>query len=505
MKLTFAQIFSLIPSSDILTLSAERQHVDNHIDKELHINELPLELRTLPLEHACIDTRTLIHSQASHTIFFALAGEIHDGNAYIETAFQSGVKICIGTMSSEKVKVPQGSVYIEVTNTLDTLQAIARAYRESFLQHIHIIGITGSVGKTTTKDMLAITLEHIFASDSKSSAEEKDQTPIFATKGNLNNHIGVPLSILVIDPKQKIAILEAGMNHRGEIQVLAQIMQPDTVIITKIGVAHIEYLKTQEEIAREKSDLAIYSSRAAKVYIPADDAYATFVQSYIQEESSHKTSVILVDTLTSTLLSHTPKHIVDNISLVIACALYIAKQLNLDIDKSPSKISDEILIKSVLASQITPRRFEIKKISNNLLLIDDSYNANPDSMRASLKAFNDLDLTIYFEQDTLVAPQKIAVLGGMAELGAHSEMMHQEITHLLEQLSNIDIAISVGELAKQYEFAHGFMHFPDIQSAVRSLEELLIQNSAPHAIFVKGSKSTHMSDLADTLSSKQSQ
>jgi UDP-N-acetylmuramoyl-tripeptide--D-alanyl-D-alanine ligase len=476
MHLSISEIYKLLPKAMIRT-SIGSIHSSTRIKRTY------------------IDTRNIDSTDIDTSCFFALKGEYVDGNRFIQNAFEIGVSLCIGTLSLSELQIPSGATYIQVTDTLLALQALATKYRVEKLAQVTIVGVTGSVGKTTVKDMLTGALSPLYPA---------------STKGNLNNHIGVPLSILDIHPETKYAVLEAGMNHRGEMEVLAKIMQPDIVLITKIGVAHIEHLKTQDEIAREKSDLALYSPRAKLVLIPAEDIYADFIETYISNEiqgvahdNINKTiSVEKVDTshahLASTTLSqhsdiHTytiPAHIQSMICLVASCARKVFYLAGV-------RSTDKEIIERILQSHITPRRFELKEIAKGITLVDDSYNANPDSMRANLKAFDD----ICAEKIKTGLPQKsIVILGGMAELGEQSEWFHQETCTYIQTLKHIDTVISVGDLAKQYAFPERILHCADIHIAYEKIiKSISISDTDNTYLFIKGSKSTHMSDLADML------
>ncbi len=459
LHISIKKLLSLVQASIVTTVQANRE--DEH------------------LTSLSIDTRSISHLLAPHTCFIALPGQSVDGNQYIQHAFDIGVSLCIGTISPSHVKVPLGATYIQVQDSLSALQSVAKQYREQYLKNTIIIGVTGSVGKTTTKDMLTAALSEF--------------NPV-STKGNLNNHIGVPLSILSINPTDSYAVLEAGMNHRGETALLARIMQPDIVVITKIGVAHIEHLKTQEEIAREKSDLALYSVRARDVYIPHEDQFAEYIDSYISEEKHKQISVHSIKVHNNHALqfipAHTPLHIKSNICLVTTCTEDIYRH-------EQKKCSIDIIVHNIMNTHITPRRFEVKEIARGITLVDDSYNANPDSMRASLKAFDDICAE---KVKTGLLQKSIVILGGMAELGEQSERFHQETYAYIQSLKHIDTVISVGDLAKQYAFPEHILHCADIHIAYEKIiKSILISDTNNTYLFIKGSKSTHMSDLADML------
>ncbi len=467
----------------------------------LHIKEF---IDLIPKDQICAETNfnanTSLGQSSDNTItsitidsrkagagsaFFAFEGEHTDGHDFILQSFENGTRICIGTKLYSELSQPQGktaktedvaepALYIQVKDTLFTLQQIARNYREIYLNQTNIIGVTGSVGKTTTKDMLCSALS--------------DLHPI-ATKGNLNNHIGVPLSVLEINPDTKVAILEAGMNHRGETKILAEIMQPNIVVITHIGVAHIEFLGTREEIAREKADLALFSPKIKSLYIPKSDEYADFIESILPA------SITCVQTEPDTIhkisLTVPGKPMLDNAVL----ALEVCKAFNIDIQKA---------IRNIEEATITPRRLEMHYFPNNNCIIDDSYNANPDSMKAGLDVCD-----TYIQDIQKPYTKRIAILGGMGELGENSDNFHKEIATYAFGKTHIDEIYSVGALAEKYQIDDQLEkiksekvvgHFRDIATCIDSV----FSSDSLHdtLIFIKGSKSTNMSNLADILIEK---
>ncbi|MEM9481945.1 MAG: UDP-N-acetylmuramoyl-tripeptide--D-alanyl-D-alanine ligase [Verrucomicrobiota bacterium] len=204
------------------------------------------------VENVSTDTRTV----GTGELFFALSGENFDGHRFVAEAAKRGAGAVV--VDSEVTGVPDTCGIIKVFDTLSALQTMARRYRE-YLEP-KVVGITGSNGKTSTKDMVAAVLETKFS--------------VNATVGNLNNHIGVPLSVLKTKPSDEFGVFEMGMNHPGEIEVLADIALPDIGIITNVGVAHIEFMKTREAIALEKGMLAESVSRNGHVILNHEDEFS---------------------------------------------------------------------------------------------------------------------------------------------------------------------------------------------------------------------------------------
>ncbi len=359
-------------------------------------------------------------------LFFALVGEHFNAHDFISQVALGGAAAVVVSRTPENVATLPCAV-IEVEDTLLALQTLARRHRE--LTRPLVVGITGSNGKTSTKDFLAAIMRQKFQ--------------VGATLGNLNNHIGLPITMLRMQEGDDCGIFEMGMNHAGEIEVLASIAQPDAAIITNIGVAHIEYMGTRENIALEKGMLVEAVPGNGLVVLNANDDYATSlaarskgkvllagiargdVSASISESGVQGSTFTLDFAGTNQIEVHLPvpgEHMVGNATLAAACAWHYGV--------SPEQIA------GVLGKvEITKGRLQVKHW-HGVTFLDDSYNANPDSMRAGLKTLAGMN----------VSGRKIAVLGRMGELGAHAESGHREVGEFAA-LMGLDAVFTVGEEA----------------------------------------------------------
>lgn len=359
-------------------------------------------------------------------LFFALVGERFDAHDFVPQVALAGAAAVVVNKAPENAASLSCAV-IEVEDTLLALQTLARRHRE--LTQPLVVGITGSNGKTSTKDFLAAIMRQKFQ--------------VGATLGNLNNHIGLPITMLRMQEGDNCGIFEMGMNHSGEIEVLASIAQPDAAIITNIGVAHIEYMGTRENIALEKGMLVeAVPSNGLVVLNANDDCSAslaarskgkTLFAGVARGDVSASISESGVEGSTFTLdfsgadqvevrLPVPGEHMVGNATLAAACAWHYGV--------SPEKIA-EVLSKV----EITKGRLQVKHW-HGVTFLDDSYNANPDSMRAGLKTLAGMN----------VSGRKIAVLGRMGELGVHAESGHREVGEFAARMG-LDAVFTVGDEA----------------------------------------------------------
>lgn len=409
------------------------------------------------------DTR----KEVANTIFFALSGDQFDGNLFADLALEKGARIAV----VDDARVVKSDRYFLVDDVLDTLQLLAQHHR---LQHpIPLIGITGSNGKTTTKELIAAVLQ----------SEKK----ICYTKGNLNNHIGLPLSLLEIESDTQIAIIEMGANHRGEIAQLCQIAQPDLGLITNIGKAHLEGFGSLEGVIAAKNELYTHiRNSAGKLFVHADDALLMSLSEHIPRFTY---GTVQAD-LTARLKSAIPGLCVDwwyqgaeyscetqlygsynfpNILAAIAVGAYFGI--------SPQHINEAI--KNYLPAN--SRSQQLQTASNKIIL--DAYNANPVSMEQAIRSFHACQYT-----------RPWLILGDMFELGAGSQEEHLLITELLIKLG-FEKVILVG---KEFAGLHGhpFLSFTTTDDTLRYLYNNIIKDAH---ILIKGSRGMQMEKLLKYL------
>ncbi|MEM1441511.1 MAG: UDP-N-acetylmuramoyl-tripeptide--D-alanyl-D-alanine ligase [Verrucomicrobiota bacterium] len=370
------------------------------------------------------DSRTVSSSE----LFVALKGDRFDAHDFLEgVAERQAGAVLVHSLTSATEAFPGGIVHVK--NTLSGLQGLARGYRKS-LSGIRVVGLTGSNGKTSTKDFLAAVLSTGFS--------------VNKTKGNLNNHIGVPLTILGSDSTHDFGIWEMGMNHSGEIEVLAEMAQPNVAVVTNIGTAHIENLESREAIAEEKSQLPAMVPAEGYCVMPRDNDFFDFVSEQVQGDmvsigfekgdlraenlhvsDSGKMSFDLVSEFADSFSITLPvrgRHMVSNALLAAAVGFR-------------EGLTSEQVAEGLGSVELTGGRLEEKTIGG-FAILDDSYNANPDSMRAALTTL----------QESTVSGRRVAVLGFMGELGHIEEEAHLTLGEEAVRLG-VDILVTVGDKA----------------------------------------------------------
>ncbi len=423
------------------------------------------KLYEIYLQHPVIstDTRKLLKG----SLFFALKGQNNNGNKFAGQALDNGVSYAI----IDEKEYYSGDKTILVDDVLTCLQKLA-AYHRSQLK-IPVIGITGSNGKTTTKELTCAVLS------------EKYRT--FATQGNLNNHIGVPLSILQITPEHEIAIIEMGANHIGEIHDLCQISQPDYGMITNIGKAHLEGFGNYENVIKAKTELyRDIERRNGLVFINNNnntlkinaqnirqysygtnqhaDIHTTFIVAnpYVKLYWENKKTIIQ-----SQLIG---KYNFENILAAIAIGDYF-------------KVETEKIKHAIEEYFPQNARSEfINKETNTVIL--DAYNANPTSMLAALENFN-----------LMQSVNKVVMLGDMLELGTYKETEHEKIIEFLIN-SNYNKVYLVGSIFSSVNTRGNFNTF----RTSFELRDYLKKHPVKDAlILVKGSRGTQMEHVLEAL------
>ena len=358
-------------------------------------------------------------------LFIAIRGEKFDGHTFLAEAARLGAAGAI--VEKETPGLPPSFALIVVADSVRALQSLATGYRAAL--RLTSVCITGSNGKTSTKDLCASVFARRFS--------------VTRTAGNLNNHLGLPFSILRADSGHDIGVFEIGMNHAGEIAPLAAIARPDIAIITNVGVAHIEFLGTREAIAQEKGMLAEAVGEKGTVILNADDHFTPSIAS--RTRANVITAGLLAGDVRATHLDQLStgirfrlhatgqsvqadlpvpgEHMVRN--ALLACAAGIS--LGLSLDECAAGLR---------ALQLTAGRLTQKTIGG-IRILDDTYNANPDSMAAALVTLARMP----------VEGRRIAVLGGMGELGKESERGHRSVGEVAGR-EKIGCVITVGEPAR---------------------------------------------------------
>ena len=408
------------------------------------------------------DTRTL----RAGALYVALHGENFDGHRFVEQAVKAGA---IGILASQPVEVSAEITIMQVADTLVALQQMARASRLLF--DGPMIAITGSNGKTTTKEMIAAVLRAHYGAEA-----------VLATVGNLNNHIGVPLTLLSRTPTHKVAVIEMGMNHFGEIALLARLAEPTMAVITNAGPAHLEGVGSLAGVAEAKGEIFAGLRKGGVAVLNADDYFLPYWQvlnrqrvvttfgistkANVTGKSGVSSGQMLLSSIDNSgiveiQLPVEGKHNVSNALAAVAVAR------TLGIPDATIKLGLEATVN--VSGRLTSRPF-----INGTTLIDDSYNANPASMRAAAQVL------------VAHARPRYMVLGDMGELGSTSEQLHESLATDLNKLP-LDGVFTLGSKLKRVAHIFGSrgQAFDDVELLAESLYPRLTVGAT---LLIKGSR-----------------
>lgn len=440
-----------------LTLRALAQACEG----ELHADD---DICDMPLTHVVIDDR----EARPGSLFVAVRGERFDGHDYIARAAAAGAAAAVSDRPLQE-NIP----YVLVHDTVSALQAAARLHHDFFAPRT--VAVTGSAGKTTTKEMICSVLSQVWDTN--------------ATKGNLNNQTGVPLTLFGIGPATQAAVVEMGMNHAGEISRVAYAANPDVGVITNIGTAHIEYLGSREGILAAKTELLAHVKEDGRILLNGDDELLRTVSDPravffglgeqcdvraedIRERGLEGVDFRLVWTGGSVDVSVPApgRHMVYNALAAAACGLCMGMD--------PSDI-----VRGIAA--YTPAGSRMRVTDGILTVIDDTYNANAPAMKAAL--------------DVLSAAEgrRVAVLGEMRELGSRARELHREVLEYALSLP-IDTVAAVGAAYDAAAAIGGgrVAYFESQEELFSVLEDLVHPQDT---VLVKGSRGMHMEKTVEYL------
>ena len=439
------------------TLICENLKDFSEILKREKLNELIFEefSKKVQIKNVVMDSRKVTEG----SLFFA----INNGNSYVKDVLDKGASLVIADNTNIKDKR-----VVKVTDTIATMQDLATKYRKKL--DIQVIGITGSNGKTTTKDIVY----SLFSTKAKT----------LKTEGNYNNHIGLPYTLLNVTDEEKFVVLEMGMSSLGEIRRLGEISSPDYAIITNIGDSHIEFLKTRDNVFKAKTELLEFVDKE-NTFVCGDDEYLgkldvnkvgfnennTYkIESY---EFSNKGSKFILDGKEYEM-SLLGKHNISN----TAIAIELAKKIGL---------TDEEIQKGLKEIKISNMRFQEIKIGNDIY-INDAYNASPMSMKAAIDTLNEIYNDKY----------KIAILGDMLELGENEVDYHMDVlNYLLDK--KIKLIYLYGErMKKAYDIfmknkseEYRFWYYPTKEGIVESLKNIKMDK----VILLKASRGIKLEEI----------
>lgn len=410
------------------------------------------------------------------SLFIALKGESFNGNVFAAQALKEGCAYAL--IDESEVAIEGDNRFILVPDCLLAFQQLANYHRRQL--GTRIIGITGTNGKTTTKELISAVLSQ--------------SHNILYTQGNLNNHIGVPTTLLRLKAEHALAVIEMGANHPGEIKTLAEIAEPDYGLITNVGKAHLEGFGSFEGVIRTKGELYdyLYSKEDATVFVHHDNPYLMEMAAarglspiyYGADESLYISGQVIGND--SPYLTFEWKdgkegerhkiqtQLIGEYNFANALA---AVAIGSYFGVKPEKI-DEALI------AYTPQnnRSQLKKTPSNTLIID-AYNANPTSMMAALQNFRNMNVA-----------HQMVILGDMRELGAESAVEHQRIVDFVKEECTFERVILVGEQFAATE--HPFKTYSDAQELIQALQAEKPQDAM---ILIKGSNGIKLSSAVDYL------
>ncbi|MFH1824724.1 MAG: UDP-N-acetylmuramoyl-tripeptide--D-alanyl-D-alanine ligase [Candidatus Firestonebacteria bacterium] len=426
-------------------------------------------------------------------LFIALKGKNFDGHNFIKEVDKLGAKGIIISKEIENIKELKSKIIIKVHNTLQSLKSISKYYLSKF-KDLKIIGVTGSNGKTTTKDIIA----HILSKENK----------VLKAKGSFNNSIGISLTILELDYSYNLLVLEYGTNLKGEIKELLEIARPDIGIITNIGRTHLEFFRNEKNVFKEKMDLVRGIKEKGTAIINVDDKYLRLalpsvknkkILTYgIKNKADVRASRIFANRPKGAGFTHAPlegtgftlrilnskktinlhllgMHNIYNALAAVSASFSLGMNINII-----KKALEDFKISS-------PHRLEMFKMKK-VLIIDDTYNANPDSVREAIKVLKNMH-----------SQRKIIVLGDMAELGHKEANFHKEIGALIKD-GDIDILITLGELSENVNKGammkgmnkKNMFHFDNKDEVVNLLRNFLKKDDV---VLIKGSRMMKMEEI----------
>jgi len=419
---------NLLQIMDYLEISDDRVKI---------IEILDLDFKNTIINGVSTDSRNI----KANDLFVPIIGEKFDGHDYRLMSYKKGSHICLWNVNRPIPAIP--GVYLLVDDTLEALQMLALEYRKGL--DVTIIAITGSNGKTSTKDYVASVLGQKYN--------------VYKTEGNLNNHIGVPLSLLRIEDEHQFAVIELGMNHYGEITLLTSICLPDAGVITNIGENHIEYFGSKENIGKAKFEL-LHSMKSGKLIVNYDDDIIVKLLTDYNGSNRDlidtiKYGIVNKDVEVSADIISNSNSIIKNSSIKFNIT-YHSQGLSGEFELNKLGIHNVYnslvaiiigitynvsldLIQNGLTNNITtPMRMEINKIGNSYV-INDAYNASPTSMKAAISLLANINEPY----------KKVLLLGDMLELGDKAKDYHYQIGQYILQ-NNIDLLIAYGEMASEY-------------------------------------------------------
>ena len=405
-------------------------------------------------------------------------GEKFDGHDFIEKALDDGAAGCLCARVPETLR--NDKFYIQVADTRLALRALASAYRDKF--DIPVVQVTGSVGKTTTKEMIAAVLGAKYR--------------VLKTPENFNNELGTPLTLLGLSAEHQAAVIETGMNHFGEIEYLGAMVRPDVAVISNIGDAHIEFLGSRQGILQAKCEIFTHLKEGGLAVLNGDDALLDTVdipfrtvrcgqsehcQARITEVADHGVEGITCTVETAKDVYHLS---------IPAPGVYMAYSASIAVAVAEELgLSHDEIVRGAAAYEPAGSRMRVVRLPEGRIILDDCYNANPQSVTAALEVLAKTE-----------CDRRVAVLGDMGELGDLTEQAHYNMGALAAMLG-IDFVVAIGK--KAAKIADGtaqsggeVLHFATKEEAIGTLRQQLEPGTA---MLVKASHAMHFGVLVEEL------
>ncbi len=436
----------------------------------------PDDLTRIPIRGFIIDSREVIPGD----VFIALKGERFDGHDFIRNVFEHGASAAIVNRDWAK---KHGGEYplIIVDDTLKALQEIAHYHRKRF--SIPVIGLTGSNGKTTTKEMVSVVLAQ--------------KWQVLKTSGNLNNHIGVPLTLLNLEANHEIAIIEMGTNHFGEIARLAEIASPTAGLITNVGPAHLEFFGSLEGVARAKIELFDFlKENSGTLFVNVDDL---FLQKYdpgrlaTRITYGFESNADIIGAYLGSDEQGCPRIEVagHQVQLHVAGVHNIYNALAAIAVGQKFDVPMEQICRALESFRAASKRMEIVRIANGLRIINDCYNANLASMEQALKTLTGMETN----------GKRVAVLADMLELGKLSQPHHEQVGRQAAELG-VDVLFAYGPesqamVTAAQDTGHiDARHFDDKEQLIATLLSMVTPDDL---VLIKGSRGMAMEEVTRAL------
>ena len=432
---------------------------------------------TLLRESGAVVTQVSTDSRSipNRALFVPLVGERFDGHDYLDAALAGGAAGCL--TARKPASLLQDKFYIQVSDTLEALKALASWYRAKF--DIPMVQVTGSAGKTTTKEMIAAVLSQRFST--------------LKTQANFNNAIGTPLTLLNLAPEHQAAVIETGMNHFGEIRYLGETVRPTVAVITNVGDAHIENLGgTRQGILQAKCEIFENLQPGGLAVLNGDDELLSGLTLPFETVlcGQHKRCGVRVtnvaehgiDGVTCTVTTARDIYEVTIPSpgayMIYPAAMAIAIGEHLGLTKAE-------MLAGIAAYRPVGSRMHLVRCSNDRIIIDDCYNANPQAMAEALRILAQTE-----------HPRRMAVLGDMGELGDLTEQAHRDMGTLARTLG-LNTVVAIGPKAKAIQEADpDALWFPTVTEALPAIRAAF---TAGTAVLVKASHAMHFTDIVKDL------